>query len=70
MGQNIALDWSILFWISYYWFGLVNINLDWLRLVWIGCYQSRWIEYKKVLINTGKDWLVSVELYFGLTNIT
>ena len=23
-----------------------------------------------MLINTGKDWLVSVELYFGLTNIT
>ena len=30
--------------------------------VWIGYYWSRWIKYKKVLVNIGKDWTVLVKM--------
>ena len=49
---NINLDW----------FGSVNIGLDQLLLVWIGYYRSRWINYLKVFVNVGKDWLISVKM--------
>ena len=55
-------------------FGSVNTGLDQVISVWIGYYQSRlvnksrWIKYKKVLVNIGKD-RISVKCWLRLTNI-
>ena len=48
---------------------MVNIGLDWLLSVWINYYQSRSVNIsldglnvKKVLVNIGKHWLISVKI--------
>ena len=55
-----------------YWLVSINIDLEWLILIWIGLdrsilvwisyYRSRWINYLKVFVNVGKDWLISVKM--------
>ena len=69
-GLDKLKHWLISVWIGLFWLGLVNICLDWLILVWIGYYHSRWVKYKKVLVNISKNRLILVKILGGLLMLT